>query len=178
MRTITQSHFNELLQESAIKAKVKTELKFVRSVADLGDWSIYELVGISDRTGDKGVLLVQPYEELYLVEYAISRRIIDYNTGRGRAIICDFCYTWQPGSNAASITFTHATTKHKVSFLCCGDLLCSRHVRSLTPAALVSRSQLREDMSNEDRVARLKDRLLVKIRQLELTAVSAPPATD
>lgn len=172
MRTITQKDFDEILKNSDLKPRAKSELRFVKSVAAISDdWSDYELVSISDRTNDKGVLLVELGNDLFLAQYEISRRIIDYKTGRGRAIICDFCYTWQPGTNAASIVFTHAKTKHKVGFLCCGDLMCSKHVRTLTKASVVSRAQLRENMSNENRVVRLRDRLSHKIHQLELLPV-------
>lgn len=99
------------------------------------------------------------------------KKVIDFKTGRRRAIICDFCYTWQPGSNAASITFS-TNAKRKIRFMCCADLKCSQHVRTLTKASIVSRTQLRENMTNETRVLRLKQRLKEKIGQLDLLAVS------
>ncbi len=173
MRTLSQDEFKELIKTTDLKLKIKADLRFIKSVEALrDDWSNYELVAISDRTGDKGVLLLQPYDELHIAQYELSRRIIDSKTGRSRAIICDFCYTWQPGSNAASISFTHAATKHKVRFLSCGDLLCSDHVRSTTKASQVSRSQLRENMSTEDRLDRLKRRLSAKISQLKLPPIA------
>lgn len=158
------------MHQADIKPRLKSELKFIKSTAHIpADWASYELLAISDRTEEKGVLLLQPNEELFIAQYELSRRIIDHATGRARAIICDFCYTWQPGSNAASITFTHAKTKHKVSFLCCADLECSQHVRTVTKASLVSRSQIRENLSNDDRVARLKRHIEEKIHQLEIS---------
>jgi hypothetical protein len=173
MRTLTQSDFDELMKHTGIKTRLVAELKFVKSTEALAnEWSDYELLSIQDRTGDKGVLLLQPYGDVFIISYELSRRIVDSKTGRGRAIICDFCFTWQPGSNAASITFTHAMTKHKIGFLCCGDLNCSQHVRSATKASIVSRTQLRENMTNDDRIERLKDRLQVKILQLGLEKVS------
>ena len=172
MRTLSQDNFNDLLKIAEIKPKLKAELKFIKSTEDLSeDWSNYELIAIVDRTEDRGILLLEPDDELYVVQYELSRKIIDSKTGRRRAIICDFCYTWQPGSNAASIMFTRANSKTKVGFLCCGDLKCSQHVRSSTKAALVSRTQLRENMTDEDRVLRLKDRLRSKISQLGLSKI-------
>lgn len=169
MRTLTHEQFNDLMATADIKPRVKSELKFVSSTVDLSNnWDSLELVAIADRTGDKGVLLLQPADDLYAVQYALSRSIIDSTTGRARAIICDFCYTWQPGSNAASITFTQPRTKNSVRFLCCGDLHCSQHVRTATKASLVSRSQLRETMTNDDRVIRLKSKLARYIDQLQL----------
>lgn len=174
MRTLNQEEFSHILQQVDIKPRLKKELKFISSTSHLPeDWSSYELVAIADRNGDKGVLLLQPEDTLYIAQYELSRRIIDSSTGRGRAIICDFCYTWQPGSNAASITFTHTDTKHKIRFLCCGDLACSQHVRTATKASVVSRAQLREDLSDDDRIARLKAKLLKKIEHLNLKAITA-----
>jgi hypothetical protein len=173
MRTLNQEEFTHILQQVDIKPRVKKELKFVSSTSHLPeDWSNYELVAIADRTGDKGVLLLQPSDALYIAQYELSRRIVDSHTGRDRAIICDFCYTWQPGSNAAGITFTHADTKHKISFLCCGDLACSQHVRTVTKASVVSRAQLKENLSDNDRIARLKTKLIKKIEHLGLKAVT------
>jgi hypothetical protein len=172
MRTITLASFNELLKNADVKSRMKSELKFIKSTELMGDdLNEYELLAVSDRTGDKGVLLLQPEDDLYIVQYELSRKIIDTQTGRQRGIICDFCYTWQQGSNAASITFSLAQSKRTIRFLCCGDLLCSQHVRTNTKESLVSRTQLRENLTNEDRVARLKARLNEKITQLELTPV-------
>jgi hypothetical protein len=172
MRTLNQEEFNHILQQADIKPRLTRELKFVASTSHLSDdWSSYELIAIADRNGDKGILLLQPDDTLYIASYELSRRIIDSSTGRERAIICDFCYTWQPGSNAASITFTHANTKHKIRFLCCSDLACSQHVRTATKESVVSRAQLREDLSDDDRIARLKTKLVKKVEHLNLAAI-------
>lgn len=172
MKTLTQPEFTQLVNQAPIKPRLKKDLKFVASTANLPeDWSEYELIAITDRTGDKGVLLLQPDEGLYIAQYELSRRIIDANTGRSRAVICDFCYTWQPGSGAASITFTQTGGKHSVRFLCCGDLNCSQHVRTATKASLVSRSQLRESLDNDERINRLRTRLTSTIDQLGLPLV-------
>ncbi|MEO5950201.1 MAG: FBP domain-containing protein [Candidatus Saccharimonadales bacterium] len=145
MRTLNQEEFNNVLKNIDIKTRLKSELKFVSSTSQLNsDWSNYELVAITDRTGNKGLLLLEPDHELYVTTYELSPRIVDASTGRDRAIICDFCYTWQPGSNAAGITFTGGRIKQSVSFLCCGDLSCSLHCRTVTKASLTSRAQLRE----------------------------------
>ena len=174
MRTLDQNSFAELLKMADIKPRIKSELKFIQSTEGLlKDWSDYELIAISDRTNDKGILLLEPEEDLYIVQYELSRKVIDFKTGRRRAIICDFCYTWQSGSNAASITLS-TNSKRKVRFICCADLKCSQHVRTLTKESIVSRTQLRENIDNDDRVARLKHRLQEKIEQLELTATSEP----
>jgi hypothetical protein len=172
MRTFTQEEFNLLLPQVDIKPRLKKELRFVSSTSALAeDWANYEFIAITDRIGNSGALLLQPDDTLFVAQYEISHRIVDSSTGRSRAIICDFCYTWQSGLNAASITFVHAVTKNSISFLCCGDLACSQHVRTTTKASVVSRARLREDLSNDDRIARLKTRLTVKIEQLGLKAI-------
>lgn len=169
MITLDREEFDTLLSQITIKARLKKELKFVTSVAHLSkDWSNYELVSIADRTGDSGLLLMQPADTLFAVQYELSRRIIDSSTGRDRAIICDFCSTWQPGSNAASITFTVNHLDHSVRLLCCADLNCSQHVRTITKASKISRAQLRENMTDDKRIERLKYRLTQIIKQLSL----------
>lgn len=169
MQTLSQEQFNRLLKTATIRPRLKADIRFVKSIEKLpDDWSDLEIVAISDKTGDKGILLLQPENDLYIVEYELSRKIADSSTGRMRAVICDFCYTWQSGSNAASILFTIPDSKSKIGFLCCGDLRCSDHVRTLTKASLLSRSQLREDMTNEDRVERLRRRLAEKVERLGL----------
>lgn len=171
MKTLSQEEFANVLQHTTVKLRTKKELKFATStVLYPKQWSDFEFIAISDRTMDKGILLLQPDDTLFVAEYQLVRRIVDSGTGRDRAVICDLCYTWQPGSNAATITFTHATNKHTVGFLCCADLMCSQHVRTATKAAIVSRARLRENMTNEDRIARLKSKLREKIEQLDLQA--------
>ncbi len=173
MKTVDHEEFNRLIQVANLKPRLKKELKFENSTIELpDDWSEFELISIADRTGDKGILLLQPKETLFIAPYELTRRIIDSSTGRDRAIICDFCYTWQPGSNAASITFLDTATKHSVGFLCCSDLACSQHVRTATKASLRSRAHLRENLSNDERVSRLKSRLLKKIEQLHLQPIT------
>lgn len=79
------------------------------------------------------------------------------SSGRTEAIICDICATWQRGSHSAALTFTKE--KSTTTFLVCGDLDCSLHVRDKTPAAVLSRTQLREHITPEERVERLRRRL-------------------
>lgn len=169
MITITQQKFDDILKQSDVKPRLKKELKFVAGMSNMvSDWADCEIFSIADRTSRNGVLLLQPYDNLYAVQYELTPRIVDSFTGRDRAVICDFCRTWQKGSNAASISFTHPISKNTMTFLCCGDLACSKHVRTETNAGLVSRTQLKEDLTDEARVARLKSRLDDKIDQLGL----------
>jgi hypothetical protein len=169
MITLDNDKFNDLLLQVNIKQRLKKEFRFVTSTARLSaEWSLYELFPITDRTGDSGLLLMQPNDVLFAVYYNLSRRIVDSSTGRDRAIICDFCSTWQPGSNAASITFSASHMNRSVRLLCCADLDCSLHVRTATKVSSVSRAQLRENMTDEARVERLKGKLGRIIEQLGL----------
>jgi hypothetical protein len=101
------------------------------------------------------------------VPFELTTKIADKITGRTKAIICDFCYTWQRGGNAGRITFHRPSDGHSFTFLCCADLNCGLHVRGKTPAATLSRAQLHEDLTPEQRVSRLSNKLQAVMTQLE-----------
>lgn len=160
MHILTQSQFDELMNQASIRPRMKREVHFMQSVGTLSPevWADTEVLAVSDRSGNKGVLLLDSGDALYGVSYELSRGITS-STGKAQPIICDFCRTWQTGSRSGSVTLTKpARDSGSVTFLCCADLECSRHVRNLTSAAKTSRSQLREDMSSEERVKRLRRR--------------------
>jgi hypothetical protein len=161
MQTINPDKFAALIEQSHVKPRLKRELRFGTSTADISPetWSDMEMVSISDRSGNEGVLLIELEDELFVLPYELSRGIADKATGRSKPIICDICTTWQAGGNAASITFTKTKTSNNITYLCCGNLKCSLHVRSKTRESLLSRSQLREDLDTDQRVTRLKQKL-------------------
>lgn len=175
MKKLTSEQFDELIAASPqVSTRIKRELRFVTSVANMSDerWDESEFVAITDRTGMRGVLLVQPDEMVYVLPYELKQGLTS-STGRAQAIICDLCRTWQVGTRSGSITFTKGRrTSKSVSYLCCGDLLCSRHVRNQTSASKTSRSQLREDLTTEQRINRLRERL-----RLIVAEVGAPGIT-
>lgn len=174
MKQLTAELFQTVLSDAPIRPKIKREVRFTTSVAHIADedWALLELLPISDRAGNQGVLLVQFDERLFAVEYALKRGLTS-STGKAQPIICDFCRTWQTGSRAGSVTLQKpGRGQGSITFLCCADLQCSRHVRNLTDAAKTSRSQLREDITNEQRVARLKHRLEEILRQVGVLASS------
>ncbi|HWT40261.1 MAG TPA: FBP domain-containing protein [Dongiaceae bacterium] len=162
MKQITAEQFHVLLEATRIKPRVRREVRFAASTAALSpeDWEKTELLAVSDKAGNKGVLVMQAQEdEVYLTSYELSRGITS-STGKAQPIICDFCRTWQTGSRSGSITLARpGRDTGSVAFLCCADLHCSRHVRNLTSAAKTSRAQLREDMTNEQRAERLQRRI-------------------
>lgn len=176
MRSLTQEQFNYYVKQAKIKPKLVQELRFMASASHLSDvdWQSSEMVAITDRSGNKGVLLIAPDDDLYIVPYELSRGIVS-KTGQTQPIICDFCRTWQSGTRAGSITFPKGMHTHdRIGFLCCADLLCSRHVRTKTDASKASRAHLREDLTDEQRVERLKGRLRQLAMTMELGSVMSP----
>jgi hypothetical protein len=169
MKKLSLEEFNYLLERTSIKPRVKREVRFVASTAQIADdeWANLELLAIADRSGNKGVLVIGIDGNFYLTGYELSSGITS-TTGRAQPIICDFCRTWQTGSRSGSILFSKDRSAKAIGFLCCADLQCSRHVRSLTSAARTSRSQLREDLTDEQRVQRLRARLQEIVDRIQL----------
>ena len=162
MRMLNSDTFNQLIASVAIKPRLRQELRFTTSTAAMtaDDWRDTELLAVTDRSGRRGVLLFAPGDDIFAVPYELSKGMTNRQTGRAQPIICDFCRTWQAGSGAARISFSkNKQTNDSVGFLCCADLQCSRHVRGQTVASRVARAQLREDLTSEQRVERLVQRL-------------------
>lgn len=112
-------------------------------------------LAVTNRSRSEGVLIA-PLDKLYVVSFQLQKRNPN-KTGKVEAIICDLCITWQRGASSAMISFYKEDST--VSFLCCADLDCGLHVRDKTSAAKLSRTQLREDNSIEQRIERLRDKL-------------------
>lgn len=160
MKHISREEFLPLMKQARIKQRLQRELRFVPETIA---WQDLEMLAITTRSGNEGVLFVEE-GDLAVVPFEIKRALTDTRIGRSKPIICDFCHTWQRGGNAASITFVRNSQK-SVTFLCCADLACSLHVRDRTPEAVLSRTQLHEDMTTVQRIARLR-RNLHKITNL------------
>lgn len=147
---MTKDALIELTLQQGVKRRIVRELRFTPDA--LTDWQERDFLVACTKSGNEGVLL---YEGRVISFERSSRRA---NTrGRVEAIICDICATWQRGSNSSIVSFHKP--KGTVSYLICGDFNCSLHVRDLTDASKLSRSQLREHMSSEQRIARLNNRL-------------------
>ena len=171
MNRLTAEQFAEYIGTAPIKPRLRRELRFNAATSQLSDddWARTELLAVSDRTGRQGVLIIQPGGQPHFIAYELTTGIAARTTGRAQPIICDFCRTWQRGSNAASITLTpNYRTGTSTTFLCCADLDCSRHVRTLTNAAKMSRAQLREDLDDAGRTLRLQQRLNEIITHLNI----------
>ncbi len=172
MNKVTSVEFDTLIAKSLlVSPRLKRELRFATSTADISDaqWENAEFIPVTDRTGTRGVLLVQPDDTVFVLPYTLKFGLTS-STGRAQAIICDLCRTWQVGVRSGSITFAKdRRASRAVSYLCCGDLLCSRHIRNQTATAKTSRSQLREDLTIEQRIERLKSRLRLIIAEVGLS---------
>jgi hypothetical protein len=151
MDAISREQFAELARD--LRPRLRRELRFVPE--EITDWQDRDFLAVTNKQGNEGVLIV-PFLSKG-VPFTLEQRKPNA-TGRVEAIICDICATWQRGTHSAVITFIVNTT-HSVSFLCCDDLLCSFHVRSKTKAATLSRTQLREQITPEARIERLRRRL-------------------
>jgi hypothetical protein len=142
-----------------IKPRLKRDLKFMASTEHLSDdeWQSSEMIPIFDKSKNHGILLIDFDDgEKTVLPFDLSARKPN-QTGRITSIICDFCRTWRPGAESALITFPKNAAS--ITFLCCGDLKCSLNARNKTDAARKSHTQLREDISLENKIRRLQDKL-------------------
>lgn len=156
MKSFSREEFSALLKEQRIKSRLSRELRFVPEEID--SWDDLDMLAVGTRSGREGVLVVQT-DNFYMLPYELSVGLKDASTGRTKPVVCDFCYTWQRGGKSGRITFRRASDDHTFTFLCCADLRCSLHVRNTTPEAILSRTQLHEDITTEQRLARLQDKL-------------------
>jgi len=156
MKKLNLKEFNELIALAQIKPHLKRELRFINCTENVSDeeWDDREMLNITDRNGNCGVLLLSLDKGMCILPYELKMGITSSATGRSQSVVCDFCRTWQYGDRSARIRFPK-NINTSVSYLCCADLKCSLHVRNKTSAAHISRAQLREDLSIEQRIERL-----------------------
>jgi len=155
MTPITRDELTGLLNANRIRPRLKRELRFVPE--EIEDWADRDFLAVMNRSRTEGVLVV-PFDITVVLPFRLSKRTPNY-AGRTEAIICDFCATWQSGTHSGVLTFELASKS--VSYLVCGDLNCSLHVRDKTAESKRSRTQLRETMTIEARIERLRSRLKV-----------------
>lgn len=156
MEPIDRDTWQHLLSGVRISPRIKRELRFTPESID--DWSNRDFITVANKSRSEGVLVIPEGDSWRLLPYELHSRVAG-QTGRVAAIICDLCSTWRRGTESAMITFRHPGTRSSTTYLCCGDLDCSLHVRSLTKVAVLSRTQLREVMSAERRIERLQEKL-------------------
>lgn len=151
MHVIDRLELTQQLERAHIKPRLRRNIRFVPE--NIANWESRDFLALMDKPRQHGVLLYGAY----VVPFTLSARRPNTN-GRVEAVICDICATWQRGTHSAVITFEKGENV-TVSHLVCADLECSLHVRGLTSAAKLSRTQLREDIDSEQRVRRLRTRL-------------------
>ena len=160
MEPITREHFAELTK--GLKQRLRRDLRFVPE--EIANWQDRDFLAVTNKQGNEGILII-PFLDNAVVPFTLQARKPNAK-GRIEAIICDICATWQRGPHSAVITFADGD-KRTVSVLCCADLDCSLHVRDKTDAAKLSRTQLREQITPEDRITRLKQRLEAMIHTVK-----------
>lgn len=170
MNTLNADQFAELLKAAPLKPRFKRDIKFLASVQDIV-WDELELLPVWNKSKNGGVLLLQPDEDVYMIPFDATKSKVD-SSGKVKPVICDLCYTYRTSGQGGFVTFyPNKSSDNSLSLLCCQDLLCSDHVRTKTSAALNSRAQLREHMTNEDRVERLRRKLREFIKRTGISPV-------
>lgn len=134
-----------------ISVRLVNSLRFTPEAID--DWNQRDFLVIMNKSRTEGLFL---FDDAVL-QCGLAKRKPG-NTGRAEPILCDFCRTWQRGSASAIVTFKKSD-RHSISYLVCADLNCSAHVRDLTDASKLSRTQLHEHITPEQRIERLTARL-------------------
>lgn len=168
MNTVSREELSSLLKTQRIKSRLARELRFIPE--EVHNWDDLEMLAVSTRSNAEGVLLVQT-DDFFMLPYERATGLKDKVTGRSKPVTCDFCYTWQQGGKAGRITFRRKSDDHTFTYLCCADLRCSLHVRGLTAESMLSRTQLHENLTNERRIARLKENLNAIITMLSYQPV-------
>lgn len=149
MNALSREDFSELTK--TLRPRLRRELRFVPE--EISNWADRDFIAVTNRSKSEGVLV---FDDRRVAAFQLQSRKPN-PAGQLVAIICDFCATWQRGTNSAIITF--AKEKSTQSFLVCGDLNCSLHVRDKTPEAKLSRVQLRENNTVQERIERMKAKL-------------------
>lgn len=151
MKLPTREELIELLKEQRISKRLIRDLRYVPEAITYPEFR--DFLTVMNKSSSEGVLLY----EGYVVPFSLTKRSAN-RSGRIEAIICDICASWRRGTGSAVLTFKKSATR-SASFLVCLDLDCSLHVRDMTEASKLSRTQLREHMTPEARVERLRIRL-------------------
>lgn len=170
MRAIDIERYEQAIVVAGLKKKFISELR--PKFGEIEDWGEREFLAITNRSGNEGILWIDVGEGVYILPYTLSRGIVDKTTGRARSVICDLCYTQHLGTAAGRLTITMpGRNGESRGLLCCADLACSAHVRGLTSASLKSKAQLRETISTDEKVQRLRRRLTDLLESLQAQPV-------
>ena len=153
MKAVTEERVRVLCSRGGYNKKLIAELR-MGPLASM-DWPNLDFFVLSDKSQRKGLLFYELGGRLTAVAYAITPKH-PHRDGRNVPVICDICKTWRRGGATGLLTMAVVGDKRRsIGCYACLDLQCSLHVRNLTPQAILSRTQLREDIKPEERVARL-----------------------
>lgn len=155
MLPVSSEEFRSGLDAAMVKKRLRAELKYSPEI--ISDWDTHDFLAVFTKTGREGVLV---FEGRYIPFSYIPSK----NTNVSKPVLCTICATWQRASSVATIRFS--TPSGSVQHLVCEELLCSSHVRALTAEGVFARAQMREDITSEGRVDRLKKRLNAMIETL------------
>ncbi|MDQ5963229.1 MAG: hypothetical protein QG629_311 [Patescibacteria group bacterium] len=141
--------------------KLRRELRFQKSIEAIDRWDENELVAIFTRSGNEGVMFIcTSSNAVRCIPFFLTKGFKDSTSGRTKPVICDFCKTWQSGQKAARISFRpNYRSQDSFAHIICADMRCSDHARGKSPESNYSRTQIREDITPEDRILRLNKSL-------------------
>ena len=151
MNLPTRDQFAIRIKDAGVKPRLRRTLRYVPEECTLPEQR--DFLAVFDKAHNEGVLLYREFTLSFRLKPRTSQA-----SGAVAAVICDICATWRRGPESASIIFPKGD-RSTVSYLVCADLDCSLHVRALTNAGVLSRSQIREDITPEKRIERLHARL-------------------
>lgn len=148
MNLPTRQELAEILRQHRVSRRLVRDIRYVPEEITHPD--ARDFLVVSTKSGNEGVLLYQEY----VLVLTLKKRTANKG-GRIEAIICDICATWQRGTNSAVVSLKK-DDKTTVSYLVCGDLDCSLHVRDKTSESKLSRAHLRENITPDARIERLR----------------------
>ena len=151
MHSISREEFAERIAMARIKPRLRKILRFVPE--EITDWSSRDFLAVTDKSGNEGVLIYQDTTVPFILSPRVARA-----GGKVSAVICDICATWRPDPESAVFTLPKGDSR-SVSYLVCADLDCSLHVRGMTDAGILSRSQIHGDITPDRRQERLRERI-------------------
>jgi hypothetical protein len=144
--TIDKEQFDDYLAGLGIK-QPKAPAKRYEWDNILAEIDEPEIQPFFTRSLSSGVVVFRIGAETRTAVFVVGKKVSD-KSGASKPIICDLCKTQRSNGDTRLVTFYRSdlppSRQHDISWLCCKDLMCSAHVRNLTHASLISRSQLRE----------------------------------
>jgi FBP C-terminal treble-clef zinc-finger len=147
MITPTKDNFEQFLIQQSIKQHKNPAKRLEwNSELELLPKDI-ELFALFNRGKTAGVLFFLNDSHVRSTSFEVSKKASNKD-GASKPAVCDICQTQRGNGEVRIISFYRSdvtiSRQHSTGWLCCGDLLCSAHVRNLSGASQLSRAQLRE----------------------------------